>query len=222
MYFQPNDVQYQTADESLEIILPDSSHVWLNRNSLITYHNDFNKDRKVTLAGEAFFDVKRNPDKPFLILADEATVSVLGTSFNIKAYSTQTETEVYVLSGKVKLATQDERKHVILTPGLLGVLDKNTHVLLTSREADMNALAWKNKELIFKKTPLRDVLKTVRSYFKANIDVKNKAILNCRFTSSFKDPTLPEVLEAISLALNLKVDNQSNTYALDGEGCIAN
>ena len=103
----------------------------------------------------------------------------------------------------------------------MGVLNKTNHTLVTGSEEHLNITAWKNKELVFQKTPLREVLESVRSYFKTDIEVKNEAVLNCRFTSSFKEPTLPEVMEAISLALNLKVDKHSNTYVLEGEGCNA-
>jgi ferric-dicitrate binding protein FerR (iron transport regulator) len=220
--FQTTDIIHETAfNQTVQLTLPDSSKVWLNENTRLTYNDNFNNVRELTLAGEAFFEVKRNPSIPFIIKTSEAQIKVMGTSFNVKAYNKGTRTEVYVVTGKVSFATVDEGNHIILTAGTMGVLNKTNHTLIAGSEEHLNITAWKNKELVFQKTPLREVLESVRSYFKTDIEVKNEAVLNCRFTSSFKEPTLPEVMEAISLALNLKVDKLSNTYVLEGEGCNA-
>lgn len=220
-FFRTISIIHETAsNKTVQLTLPDSSKVWLNENTRLTYIDDFSNVRELTLTGEAFFEVQRNPSNPFIIKTSEAQIKVLGTSFNVKAYNKGTRTEVYVVTGKVNFATVDEDNHIILTAGTMGVLNKTNHTLITTEE-HLNITAWRNKELVFQKTPLREVLESVRSYFKTDIEVKNEAVLNCRFTSSFKEPTLPEVMEAISLALNLKVDKHSNTYVLEGEGCKA-
>jgi ferric-dicitrate binding protein FerR (iron transport regulator) len=72
---------------------------------------------------------------------------------------------------------------------------------------------------VFKKTPLGIVVRTLRSYFKKDIRVKNETLLSCRFTGSFNNPTLEEVIEILDLALDLEVDRQQDTYTLDGVGC---
>jgi transmembrane sensor len=222
IYFRTvNIVQETASNKTVQLMLPDSSKVWLNEKTRLTYRSDFSNAREVNLTGEAFFEVRPNPSKPFLIKTSEAQIKVLGTSFNVRAYDQETRTEVYVVTGKVKFAAVDKDNDVILPAGSRGVLNNTNHTFVTGTEKILNITAWKNKELVFQKTPLREVLKSVRSYFKTDIQVKNEAVLNCRFTSSFKDPTLPEVIEAISLSLNLKVDKHSNTYILNGEGCNA-
>jgi transmembrane sensor len=217
-FFRSNEIVYQTTNQTRRFILPDSSEVWLNEKSKLIFQKDFNDQRNVTLEGEAFFNVKRDPKRPFVIQADEAMIKVLGTSFNVKAYRERAQIEVYVVTGKVHFTTRDENSQLILTAGLNGVLNKENRIISTAME-NPNSIAWKNKALVFKKTPLREVLNTVQNYFKTSIKVKNEDLLNCRFTSAFKDPTLEEVIEAISLSLNLQVDHQSNVYTLDGAGC---
>ena len=177
--------------------------------------------RTLSLEGEGFFDVKPNPERPFIVRADEAEIKVLGTSFNVKAYKKEPQTEVFVITGKVSLSAADKSNNITLLPGSNGIFNKKDRTLLSENGEHLNTMMWKEKRLIFKKTPLREVVRTLRSYFKADIRIKNEKLLNCRFTSSFIDPTLPEVIEALSLALNLKLGYQSNVYDLDGEGCNA-
>lgn len=90
-----------------KISLPDGSQVWLNADSKLTYTEDFGeKKRELSLTGEAFFDVVKNPDKPFIIHVDKASVRVLGTSFNVKSYSSDASIETSVVSGKVAFIQQ--------------------------------------------------------------------------------------------------------------------
>jgi ferric-dicitrate binding protein FerR (iron transport regulator) len=218
-FFKADQVVLQTAGNILHNVLPDGSEVWLNTESRLTYDEDFDENRLVKLEGEAFFNVKRNPEKPFVIRSEDAQVGVLGTSFNVKAYKNEIQTEVFVVTGKVRLGINDQEKYIILTPGTTGILTKKGHRLITEPQGDANILAWKNKRLVFKKTPLGTVVRILRSYFKRDIRVKNEALLSCRFTGSFNDPTLEEVIEILHLALDLGVDRQQETYLLDGVGC---
>jgi ferric-dicitrate binding protein FerR (iron transport regulator) len=113
-------------------------------------------------------------------------------------------------------------QNILLTPGLTGVLNKSDGKLSLDDEDHTNVLAWKEKRLIFKKSPLREVIKVLKNYFKAEIHIEDQQLLNCRFTGSFEDPTLDEVIETIQLSLNLKVLHESDSYTLQGEGCNIN
>ena len=220
--FRVHEVRIQTADNNLHAVLPDGSEVWLNRNSRLTYDNNFDEDRFVNLEGEGFFDIKSDPARPFIIRTGDAQIKVAGTSFNVKAYARDIETEVLVVTGKVSLGTIDQSRSVILTPGVKGILTRNDHRLITERQGNENSLAWKNKQLVFKKTPLRKVVKVLRSYFRKDIQVTNEKLLPCRFTGSFNDPTLDEVVETLGIALDLEVNVEKGTYMLDGAGCEEN
>ncbi len=211
----------KSGAERIQLALPDGSEVWLNENSKITYASDFdNGDRYVELVGEAFFEVKKNLKKPFIVNASGSQVKVLGTSFNIRAYEEESQEEVVVVTGKVSFSViNNPDELVVLNPGEHGVFDKGNNALLQS-SPDSNLLAWKTKQLIFKKTNLVDVAKTLEKYFRISISVKNLELKKCRFTSSFENPTLDEVIEAISIAFDLDIIHQDKNYTFEGTGCV--
>jgi ferric-dicitrate binding protein FerR (iron transport regulator) len=214
-------VVVQTTTNSTNFLLPDGSNVWLNAESTLSYKKDFTERRNVTLQGEGFFDVKKDAEHPFTINTGDAEVKVLGTSFNVRAYDREGSTKVLVLTGRVSFETEDGPDKVVLTPGMTGILSNGNEISVDT-EVDQNQLAWKNKELIFKRSPLRSVVKTLSEYFKKDIRIRNKDLEDCRFTGSFKNPSLDEVLESLTFALDLKMDNEQNLYILDGVGCKTN
>ena len=216
--FKTETIVKESGAEKIQFTLPHGSVVWLNEKSKVTYVSDFNNERHIELSGEAFFEVTHNPDKPFVIQADKSEVKVLGTSFNVRAYENESQNEVYVVTGKVSLADNSEQ-NIVLSPGEEGILDKQNGVLSRSAETNPNHIAWKSKQLIFKKTSLTEVAETLEKYFQISITVKNPDLKKCRFTSSFNNPTLEEVIEAISIALNLNIVHQNKKYTFDGEGC---
>jgi len=110
--------------------LTDSSTIFLNRNSKITYSKNYGKkDRKVMLEGEAYFDVNHIDEKPFIVEAEGTFIEDIGTSFNIKAFATDTLVEVYVKSGVVKFFTND-KQGITLKEGETGVFNKNTRTFI--------------------------------------------------------------------------------------------
>ena len=108
---------YSTAYLETEyIVLPDSSKVWLNSATTLTYGSDFNKrDREVTLSGEAFFDVSKNPSKPFVVRMKDAEIAVKGTSFNVTAYDGENGIQAALLTGQIQFQTGQD--YIYLSPG---------------------------------------------------------------------------------------------------------
>ena len=108
---------YSTAYlETKCIVLPDSSKVWMNSATRLTYDSDFNKkDREVTLSGEAFFDVSKNPSKPFVVRMKDAEITVKGTSFNISAYEGEDGIQAALLTGQIQFQTGKD--YIYLSPG---------------------------------------------------------------------------------------------------------
>lgn len=108
---------YSTAYLETEyIVLPDSSKVWLNSATTLTYGSDFNKrDREVTLSGEAFFDVSKNPSKPFVVRMKDAEITVKGTSFNVTAYDGENGIQAALLTGQIQFQTGQD--YIYLSPG---------------------------------------------------------------------------------------------------------
>ena len=102
--------------ETRQVVLPDSSKVWLNSATTLTYDSDFNKKgREVTLSGEAFFDVSKNPAKPFIVRMDDASITVKGTSFNVSAYNGENGIQAALLTGQIQFQTGKD--YIYLSPG---------------------------------------------------------------------------------------------------------
>jgi len=209
-----------SGEERMEVALPDGSTVTLNARSRISYRADFEAERSLTLSGEAFFDVKRNADHPFVVHTGAAQVRVLGTSFNVRAYEAEGWNDVYVVTGKVQLAREaDGTAATALAPGEHGVLRISDGTIVKTADADPNLAAWKSRTLVFRKAALQEVLPALERYFQITIKLKNAALRDCRFTSTFDDPGLEEVIEALSVSFKLNVMRQNGQYILDGDGC---
>ena len=207
-----------TTSEMQKVVLPDSSYVWLNRNSRLTW-TDFEGDsREVTLEGEAFFEVTRRPEQPFRITGGKSVTEVLGTSFRLKTEKGHPDV-LEVVTGKVAFtptAKPENRKEFL--PGQRGEIGENG-VVVRSQSTDPNALAWKKRELSFSNTGLKQVCESLESYFHVRIDLKDPAIQNCHFTGTFEKPELKDVMQVLSVSAGLKAEQKGETWELSGAGC---
>jgi len=208
------------AGEQREIILPDSSRVWLNENTLLSYDPAFAK-RQVQLAGEAFFEVQRMENSPFEVISPSTKTVVLGTSFNVRAYPEEERIEVTVESGKVLLAeqTQAAKDSVLLEAGTSGIYRKLSKELVKSETKLDNAAAWKTRKLNFLDVPMREVIADLERYFNIDIQTPNESILSCPYTGDFSNPDLESVLTAVSFALDGSYEKRADIYVLQGQGC---
>lgn len=210
----------ETMDqETKEVVLPDGSTVVLNENSSLSYNQNFN-NRVVTLKGEAFFEVTKRANQPFEILTTTTKTTVLGTSFNVRAYANKA-TEVAVKTGKVKVeGLEGKKEQVLLLPNEVAVYHKETNQLQKKIDEGQNAMAWKTKRLSFENTELREVFGVLEQYFDINIE-GDSVLLNCRYTGFFEEPKLEEILDIIVFAIpaNLKVQKSNKKYIVTGEGC---
>ena len=206
------------AGEKISHTLPDSSRVWLNANSQLRYAEDFNAThRMVYLKGEAFFEVQKAEGQRFTVLTEAAKTEVIGTSFHVSAYPDE-PVSVQVVSGKVAFSPRNEDNSIFLEPGMEGVLEED-NVPEKSAIEDLNFRAWQNNELVFSNTSLQQLAKTLEVYFNVHIEIDNPNLNNCRFTATFDQPDITEILKVLSIAGNLTYDQQGNQYTLYGEGC---
>jgi transmembrane sensor len=216
----PQFVEIRTFDkEKKEIVLPDSSHVWLNENSKLVYDQKFEK-RQVTLEGEAFFEVERLVERPFEILSGAATTTVLGTSFNVRAYPAEDKIEVTVKTGKVALAvTKQAEKSVRLEAGESGIFDKKEEKVAVAEAEIANADAWKTDRLDFNEALVKDIIQALERYFDIKIEVSNPMILECHYSANFSQPVISTAMENLAFGLGLDVKKTEDGYLLSGKGC---
>ncbi|MFB9080268.1 FecR family protein [Flavobacterium procerum] len=194
------------------ISLSDGTRVWLNQNSQIEYPVHFsNNERNVTLKGEAFFEVKHDPSKPFVITSGTIKTTVLGTSFNIKAYNNK-QPEVNVRTGKVKV--EGEANTVLLLRGYKAVyaIESST---LRKEKSDILEPEWKKALLYVDGLTLEQVLNKLKEQndFKVNYledDLKN---LKIQGTLDSRQG-LYEMLQTIAFALEIKIRSTGNSTYL--------
>jgi len=207
--------------ETAEGEFHDGSKITLNRNSSVKYPSDFGEElRKVILEGEAFFEVKRDEKRPFIVDAGPILIEVLGTSFYINANKENNTIVVIVKSGKVGVTTEkDESETIILEAGDQAIFSKNKKTLTKSVNGEVNYLSWKTKKLIFKKKKLIHVVNTLNKVYQGNIFIKDKKIKNCRISVTFNEQSLDEVLNVLKATLDIDITKKESSVELSGEGC---
>ncbi len=213
---------YKTGiGEILEVELPDRSLITLNENSSLTLSQSFNEEfRSVEFEGEAYFDIAENPERPFIIESKSSEIRVLGTSFNVDARKDREYVEVDVTSGRVSLSEiGNTSNQIILTVGMKGKFEPKTSQLVSVEYENQNFQSWRTDLLVFDDLKMSEVLNDMEEYFDIAVSAENEDILNCTFTSTFSKPTVEEVVEVLSLTLDLDYQKEGNQYTLVGEGC---
>ncbi len=206
--------------ETKEVTLPDGSIVWMNELSRLEYRSDFKK-RQVSLDGEAFFDVRKVNGKTFTIRSGEALTTVLGTSFNVRAYPEEGGVEVTVKTGKVELkAAEATENRVLLSPGDAGVFEKRQKQVVKIEKSNNNSDAWKTRSMTFDDASVGEVIQALERYFEVAIEVNNEAILKCQFSMDARqNPELDDILKLMDFTMDLKAVKQKDKYILNGDGC---
>lgn len=186
-----------------KIVLPDGSVVCLNSGTTLKYDplSMNRKTREVYLAGEGYFEIRKNPDKPFIVHTGGIRVEVLGTVFNVKAYSDDYKAEVTLIEGKVQVASSvrpaDTR---ILYPDECLVWDKKTQSMRTRRVNAVQSALWTTGRLNFVNARLTDILNDIERKYNVRITVKSKRMEKEIFTGSISTAlTLDEILEYIDV-----------------------
>ena len=167
--------------------------------------------------GEAFFEVKPDVKRPFIIYSDNMVTRVWGTSFLVRSVEGAPE-GVSVVTGKVsvRLQKQDDNSEIMLMPDEKVTLLKATNVLKKESELKKSAIRiWQKTTLSFDNIPLRDVLKTLNKKFGVSISSTNESLLNYSLTADFTDQSLPAILEMLEKSLNLKYEINENQIILN-------
>lgn len=208
---------YQTGNNQQEILnLADGTTVRLNRNSSIRIPVDFRKgNRNLILKGEAYFQVKHDPEHPFVIYAGNAVIRDIGTKFNVKENPGEHIVQVAVVEGKVSIRRrQDSVDHVTyLTKGHFASLYLKTGKIKRDPNDIGNYLSWVNGRISFNATSLSEISVQLHRIFGVDCSFKNKKLRQLKLTADFESHSLKQVLNVISMTLNIK-------YELNGKHVI--
>ncbi len=222
----PTTIEVFASTEVLNDTLHDGSVITLNQNSKISYSDNFNTHtRKVKLEGEAFFDIQRDPSKPFIIELDQSSVQVLGTSFNIKSDPKDELVSVYVKSGVVLFEyLSDSQDSTYLSVKLLAgdkvVYNKKTHQLEAANDSSAaTEIYWINKELIFDGIRLGQVTGILESVYEVDITITEKVSENCLLTVNFQNANIDQIMDVIAMTFELELEKTEGTYTLNGSSC---
>ncbi len=210
-----------SENESKVVTLSDGSTVSLNENSTLSYPVTFDGDtRSITFSGEAFIKVTKDPEHPFIVQGNQTEVKVLGTSFNIRSYPEEKQTEVVVATGKVQFSgktKEQQYKFVVLEKDDQGIYEQSSKKLLKTKVKSRNHDSWNTKKLHFEDTPMSVVIQDIENYYNIKINKSKAKVLGCKYTSTFNDNSISEVFENLELALDLKVQlKEDKSYELIG------
>ncbi|MDR8393598.1 FecR domain-containing protein [Aliifodinibius sp. S!AR15-10] len=196
--------------QRIHLRLSDGTKVILNSGSRITTPNTFSDStRNIRLEGEAFFDVATDSSRPFLIQAAHSVTEVLGTKFSVKAYSVDEEVQVVVQEGRVALwgRTGDDRfPGKEITRNQMGVIPQGKSPVVNEVKDMEKYLGWTEGKLVFSGDPLSQIETKLERWYDIRLDIDTGlGHADHRLTATFSDEqSLPEVLEAIALSLDLK------------------
>ena len=196
--------------EFKEIYLPDSSKVLLKPNSKIRYSSDFVKERLVDLEGNAFFDVRKNPNSPFTVQANSLEIKVLGTSFDIMSFKNITESKITVATGLVSVSNEEGELAVLEKADQL-TYDNSTKSFLTSKSSSFEDLQF--KQLVFEDESPKQISQILSNYYPISItceldkDIKISATLNSSLA-----------YEDIINVLNELLNNHQSSIVKTGKG----
>lgn len=202
--------------------LPDGSTVLLNDNSSLKYDQDSfdSKTREVTLIGEAYFDIKRNEKKAFIVHTGKVQTKVLGTAFNINAYSNTNKIEVTVTRGKVQVGDQ-EKIYGIITPNQqIKVNTENLNYHQNNVNAAI-AVEWKSGYLILDNINMQEAIALISEKYNVSITLSNENIKKCRITASFlNEEDLDHILKVVCSVIETQYHyNKNGAVILEGKGC---
>lgn len=201
-----------------QLTLSDGTHVWLNSETTIKYPVVFAKNkREVYINGEAFFDVAHNEDVPFIVTTDKMKVNVLGTAFNIRAFSNEEEAATTLVRGKVNVTSAQTLQTFMLKPSeqfLTG--EGNSSV----RKVNVNHYtAWKEGRILFNDNSLDEIFSDIARWYNINVEYQNEALKDLRFSVDVKRyDEITKIIEIIELTKKVKFElNDSIVTILEHE-----
>jgi ferric-dicitrate binding protein FerR (iron transport regulator) len=185
--------------------LPDGTIVYLNSASSLTYPVPYDrKERRVSLTGEGYFDVVSSPTRPFIVsLAGEIEVEAFGTTFNVQAYPSDETVKTTLVNGAVQLR---EKGKVItrLHPSERSVYHTSSRLMNIATVETLHDTAWRNGMLIFRDTPLSEVLERLSHFYNVDFEVENPVINSYFFTGTFRERQLSQILDYVSISSHIK------------------
>ena len=209
-----NDIQTELSYVSFitengqrsKVVLPDSSIVWLNSGTTLSYPSNFSEQhRKVSLEGQAFFHVSHKENNPFLVHANGLIVRVLGTKFDVDAYPENDKIAVVLESGEVELTHKGiESFNYTMKPGEKAMYSITNSVLTINYTDAAIYSSWKDGKLIFRNESMKNVVEKLRRWYNINIEVADEEVFNSIFSGTIQNESYEEIFRYIEIVCDVK------------------
>lgn len=230
-----NEVSTRAGSHS-KIVLPDGSSVWLNGGSKLIYDKNFDKEiREVELIGEAYFDVTKNPQRPFIIHTRKMDIKVLGTAFNVKSYPGDKSSETSLIHGSIEVTMKaGAEKKIILKPTEKLVITNDVAEVSSTdkaiaaehpiiKVARINYLpvdgtvietSWVDNRLVFRDKPFSEIVIDMERRYGMPFRFEKPELGTLMFNGNFKNESVEQVLKALQLANAFKYQNIQDTIVI--------
>ncbi len=211
-----------TADTgNMEQLLPDGTTLTLFKGSEVAFPAQFSEDkREVKLEGEAYFVVKHDETKPFIVKGNSARIEVLGTSFNVNTEAGDDQLSVVLTSGKVSLYFKGhESDKIILHPGEKAEMNLSSNAISVGVNPDPNYMAWKTRKIVFDNSSLSDVIAVLSKVYQKEIRLADNQLSACSLTATFEKQPLSSVMNVIKSTLELEITEENGILILNGPQC---
>lgn len=202
-----------TTDQKIFKVLEDGTRIWLNKQSSITYNEDFGKQqREITLTGEAYFDVVKNAAVPLIVHAGRVNIEVKGTAFNVNAYQHNDGIEVALVRGSIAVTdSQNSKNSVLLRPNDKLVFSSQSalqnqnsfKVMVLQPELLLKETSWLADTLVFHKEKLIDLAAKLAKKYDVSIEIRSEKLKETRFSGTFTNETIDQELAALKLSYPL-------------------
>ena len=183
--------------EKARIFLADSTEIILNSGSSVQYDGRYNiKDRTVILSGEAYFDVHTNPEKPFVVKLNQMSIIATGTRFNVFSFSDEDRIVTTLDEGKIQISIKGEVP-INIKSGQQVVYYMRTKKVMVNEVVADTYTSWKENKLRFHDTSFEEVLREIGRRYNVTFEIKNRDLLNLRYTATFIDESIEEVMQML-------------------------
>lgn len=222
-----NEITTKSGSKT-NLLLPDGTKVWLNANSKITYDKNYgNRLREVMLTGEAYFDVVKNAERPFVIHTAKMDIKVLGTAFNVKCYPGEKTTETSLIRGSIEVTLKDRLEKIMLKPNEKLVINNDeiadqliqgnsaavttapakkenpiislSHLTFYPADSTVIETAWTQNKLVFSSETFEEIALKMERWYNVKIGFADEYLKNERLTGNFEKETITEALTAMQL-----------------------
>lgn len=199
-------------------LLPEGSIITLNSNSRLRYPKTFDHTRTVALTGEAFFTVKTDVAKPFIIVTDDVQVKVLGTEFNVSAHPADSLVRVQVVHGSVLMSHGTDS--IVVQKDQKGFYRKSTQTLWIEETQTNNNLGYATHTFAYEDRSFRNILEELSAAYNVTFELSDPRVNDCHLTGEYLDMSLPLILEVVCHSLDLTYHINGNRVYISGDGCL--